>query len=165
MSAASKRCIGCGETKAVGEFNRHRRASDGRQSTCRECRSASHAKNRETDNERSRAYREVNREAVQQWDRAHHAANPHKGWAGRYRRRALEYGFQPVVESFKRDDVVDRYGDACAHCGGAFEELDHYPVPVREGGHHTLDNVRPSCRRCNRKSAPVVAGLVSASPS
>ncbi|RAI25116.1 HNH endonuclease signature motif containing protein, partial [Rhodoplanes serenus] len=42
------------------------------------------------------------------------------------------------------------YGDGCAYCEtGEFEELEHY-TPVKAGGPHTLENVRPSCSACNR---------------
>lgn len=56
-----------------------------------------------------------------------------------------------IVEPFTRQDVVERYGDACHWCdAGAFEELDHEPA-VRDGGTHTLDDVRPSCMSCNNR--------------
>ena len=48
--------------------------------------------------------------------------------------------------------LVARYGDACFHCGGDFEELDHFPIPVSQGGPHALDNCRPSCTPCNQRS-------------
>lgn len=82
--------------------------------------------------------------------REYHQKNPHVGWAADYRARARRFGFDPMVERFTRDEVVTRYGDACSYCGGAFEELDHW-VPVELGGEHTLDNVRPSCHRCNNR--------------
>lgn len=94
-------------------------------------------------------YYAKNGDAIREKSAARRAANPHIVWVGDYRRRALAYGFTPVVEDFTRDDLIARYGDACAYCGGPFEQLDH-SVPVRAGGPHTLDNVRPSCAPCNR---------------
>ncbi|WP_193043168.1 HNH endonuclease [Mycolicibacterium baixiangningiae] len=92
------------------------------------------------------------RETRAKYHRAYPAANPHIGWESMYRQRARQSGFEPVIETFTRADVIARYGDACAHCGGPFDELDHYPVPVRHRGPHTLENVRPSCTPCSRRS-------------
>lgn len=97
-------------------------------------------------------YRDSHREQINADKREHHAQHPHLKWRYRYEERMREAGMLPLVGDFTRADVVDRYGDACAHCGGPFQELDHYPVPVSAGGPHTLDNVRPSCVPCNRRS-------------
>ncbi|WP_446666800.1 HNH endonuclease [Flexivirga sp. B27] len=84
---------------------------------------------------------------------ARREAMPHEAWEHSYRARAHRYGFEPIVESFTRDELIEAYGAHCWHCtAGAFEELDHYPVPVSRGGAHRLDNVRPSCLKCNRAS-------------
>lgn len=77
------------------------------------------------------------------------ADNPHWGWESYYRFRAKKYNFDPVVESFTREELVSKWGDRCWHCSGNFEELDHYPVPVMYQGEHSLYNCRPSCRDCN----------------
>ena len=45
--------------------------------------------------------------------------------------------------------LLDRWGEYCFHCGGPFECLDHFPIPVKLGGEHSLSNVRPSCMSCN----------------
>lgn len=83
------------------------------------------------------------------------AVSPHVSWESRYRRRAKRYGFEPVVESFTKDELIARWGDACWHCGGPFEQLDHYVTPVALGGHHTLENCRPSCAPCNTKGSGI----------
>lgn len=57
-----KRCTMCGETKAEDEFCRRKASSDGRNSSCRKCMS-----------EKSRRYREENREAVLESTRRHYA--------------------------------------------------------------------------------------------
>lgn len=108
------------------------------------------AANAEAIAERKRAYRHANREAIAAQERAYYVANPHLSWAKAYRRRVRQFGFEPVVETFTRDELIARYGDACFHCGGPFEELDHWPIPVRVGGPHALDNCVPACSPCNR---------------
>lgn len=109
---------------------------------------------------RHHLWREANREQVAarmaEWRAANRAHlrqyaidNAHFGWAARYRRRCAHAGLEPVVEHFTRADVVTRYGDSCTYCEtGEFEHLDHF-IPIKDGGPHTLDNVRPSCAACN----------------
>ena len=166
-----KACTRCGEVKPLEGYHRDNRRRDGRTSECSACRrsrdaiiyaenpdvararaAAYRAANPAQNANRMRAYYAANLETERARGRAWHAENPHSAWEAYYRRRAQKYGFDPVVEHFTRDDLIARYGDACAHCGGPFEQLDHYPVPVSQGGAHTLENARPSCADCNRKS-------------
>lgn len=78
--------------------------------------------------------------------------HPEPHWEATYRNRVAGYGFIPDVEPFTLEDLVCMYGGSCFHCeAGSFEQLDHYPTPVCEGGSHSLANVRPSCLPCNLK--------------
>lgn len=104
----------------------------------------------------SRDYYTENRGQAIEYAREYAAENPHIGWESKYRVRAKKFGFVPVVESFTRADLVDAHGDSCAHCGGPFEHLDHYPVAVALGGPHTLENCRPSCAACNIREGATV---------
>lgn len=85
----------------------------------------------------------------QRWQSLWH---PDRVWASHYRDRSKRSGHTPVVEIFTLADVLEAYGEVCWHCtDGMFEQLDHYPVPVADGGPHKLENVRPSCEECNSK--------------
>lgn len=113
------------------------------------------ARNREYWNEnradilsRKREYWNENRERFAE----SRANNPHWGWESYYRRAAERCGVTPTVESFTRDELIARRGPNCWHCGGTFEELDHWPLPISRGGAHSLDNCVPSCRDCNQRS-------------
>lgn len=150
----TKQCTKCGEVKPLDAFGKDKSCSGGRRPDCRLCRSrqehARIAANRAKYDAYQAAYRAAHREKQRRYAAEYHKANPHVSWVNCYRRRLRRYGYLPIVEDFTREDVIARYGDACAHCGGPFEELDHYPIPVSEGGPHTLANVRPSCAKCNR---------------
>lgn len=94
---------------------------------------------------------EANRDKVSEKNARYRANRPDVFWRSDYRRRMKRFGHDvTVVETFTKVAVVATYGDACWHCGGSFEELDHFPIPVSQGGPHSLDNVRPSCITCNR---------------
>lgn len=150
---AEKACTKCEGVKPLDEFHRSKTGSDGRKSQCKTCARASanawDAENRERNKAAAREYRNANRDSVLQYHRNRRKASPHVAWEEGYKRRAVEYGFEPVIESFTRDELIAKYGDQCYHCGGSFEELDHLR-PVRFGGHHTLENCVPSCQPCNR---------------
>lgn len=107
------------------------------------------AENEDRIRESRRRYYAENREQTIERTRKYYSENPHVYWESWYRRRAKRYGTEPVVEPFTREELVERYGDKCAHCGGPFEELDHFPVAIVHGGAHTLENCKPSCAACN----------------
>lgn len=82
--------------------------------------------------------------------------HPEPHWEATYRNRVTGYGFIPKVEPFTLEDLASTYGLRCFHCEeGSFDQLDHYPTPVCEGGAHSLANVRPSCQSCNSKGGSV----------
>ena len=164
-------CTKCLTAKPAGAFNAHRGRPNGLQAHCKECRRAYRQANREKLAEAQREYHKLEDPAVaaaykRDWylknvelakarAAAHRLANPARARQSArkslYLRRALKFGFAPVVEEFTEAEVIARYGDACFYCRDAeFEELDHV-VPVRHGGAHVLDNVRPSCAACNRR--------------
>lgn len=157
-----KTCSKCGESKPLdGGFHRDKSKRDGRETRCKTCRLAQQAEHRAHPDVKARVaeydaeYYAVNREALLERKAEHHAAHPHVSWVKGYQRRAKRYGFEPVVEPFTKDELIARWGDACWHCGGPFEQLDHAVVPVALGGHHTLENCRPSCAPCNRAGTNV----------
>lgn len=54
-----------------------------------------------------------------------------------------------TVEHFKHDEIIKKYGSKCFYCNdGEFEHIDHY-IPLSKGGSHSLENIRPSCAKCN----------------
>lgn len=151
-----KTCTGCGVEKPLDEYHRHKHGKHGRESRCRECKRAYHAEWYTENSEVQRVYRAEyyaqNREALLAYKGEYRAANPHVFWEGKARHRAHQQGHSITVESFTREELMEMYGNACWHCGGEFEELDHYPIPISRGGHHVIENCKPSCTPCNRKS-------------
>ena len=136
-----KTCAKCGDTKPLDEFHRKKSSRDGRRARCKTCLLA-----------QKREYYAANRETLLERAIEYHAAHPHRSWVAAYQRRAKKYGHPVVIEPFTKDELVARWGDACWHCGGPFEELDHYVTPVARGGTHTIENCRPSCTNCNKKT-------------
>lgn len=150
-----KTCTGCRETKPRDEFHNDKSKKDGKCFRCKACAIAKtrkwYSENKDRHAAQGKAYYQANREheAARQAD--YYQANPHVHWEARYRRRAKKYGFEVVIESFTRDELIARWGDACWHCGGLFEQLDHLTAVVH-GGHHTIENCRPSCAACNQRT-------------
>lgn len=180
MNATHKTCTKCGESKPLDEFHRDRSKSDGRLPHCRACKAAYRLVNRERNyrqfaeyraahrdeqsarnarwvaghREEIAEYRATNRDRIEANRKRYVAAHPEISWRGNYRSRATRYGFDIIEEEFTKGDVIALYGDGCAYCGEPFEQLDHY-VSIKNGGPHTLANVRPSCTSCNRSKRDI----------
>jgi len=123
-STATAVCSTCSAKKPLTEMARDRSTKTGYRSRCRECR--------------------------KDYDRRRYEAHPEIGWAADHRRRARSYGLQLVTEIVTASQVASMWGDHCFYCPGPFEVIDHR-IPVAAGGHHTVLNVVPCCRRCNQK--------------
>ena len=65
-----------------------------------------------------------------------------------YRKRCRRLGINAVVFPCTRSQIEAVYGDRCYYCGAEWSELDHY-VPIKDGGSHSIDNLRPACATCN----------------
>ena len=156
---SEKACTKCSAIKPITDFHRN---GGRRRASCKSCESMRNAARREANPDYMAEWRKANpdymADYMAEWTAAnpdymadYRAANPEVAWLGGYRRRARRFGFEPIVEDFTKADVIELYGDQCWHCKDApFEELDHHPIPVAAEGPHTIENVKPSCTRCNR---------------
>ena len=147
-----KTCTLCGETHPLSHYHKDKTRKDGHKTRCKNCIGNYtrdwYSANRDT----ALAYKEANREHIRERDRNYRANNPHLEWEHEYKRRANAYGFTPIIKRFTREELIERYGDSCFHCGGEWIQLDHFPTPVIRHGEHSLDNCVPSCWPCNVKS-------------
>lgn len=150
-----KVCRTCHETKALGEYYKESMGKEGRKARCKTCALAQmaeyHARPEVKDQraEYNAEYYVENREIILERNAEYYHSHPEAWWEYSFRARSKSYGFEPVIESFTRDELIARWGDECVHCGGPFEHLDHYVTPVFRGGAHTIENCRPSCASCN----------------
>lgn len=158
-SGLSSRCRAC--MKAYADANRERRAAceaeyrtrpevaDRRRAQQAEYLSRPEVAARRKAVQRDRY--ESNRERIIAQTRAYSQANPHVNWEAGYRGRCAQYGLDPVIDSFTREELIDYWGNGerCIYCDGPFEQIDHH-VAVAIGGAHNIENVMPSCADCNR---------------
>ena len=147
-----KACTKCGEDKALSAYPIDNSKRGGRHTICKSCRSARNVEYYAERREYHAEYHAAHSARISERKAQYRVAKPHVTWEAAYRRRALAKDVEPKVESFTKDQLIARWGDACAHCGGGWTEVDHYPIPIAQGGAHSLDNCRPSCSPCNRKS-------------
>lgn len=157
----AKQCTKCGNEKPLSDYNRARLGKHGRAAQCKACFKEYRTVNAEYLHARSAANYQANREEVREAHadyyarnrdrvRAQQKENRHVAWEHEYRARARKFGFEPVVESFTRADVIAywRNGERCIYCDSPATDLDHL-APVALGGHHTLANCALSCGACN----------------
>lgn len=138
-STATKQCTHCGERKAITDMATDRYTRDGYRTVCRQCRA-----------HYDRMRYSANRQSILSQKREYHRANPGIAWAACHRARARRYGLDLTTEYLTPHDVTAQWGDKCVYCQLApFQEIDHL-IPVAAGGSHTLMNVLPCCKECNR---------------
>jgi len=91
-----KTCTGCGETRSVDEFYRHRRSRDGRQARCKECQKAY-----------TYEWRSRNPEKIREATRK------------RYESRGRELQYQRLygIGEAEVSRLREAQGDRCAICG------------------------------------------------
>lgn len=174
----AKGCPKCFMIKGYEGFAVQRGKPDGRQADCRTCRNeATHRwyiENQERSAEKARRWRdehpkrhadtgrrwrEANRErraeATGRWQQANpekvRATKRHYQALRRARLKAATIVPFTYAEMLRHWEDLDLYG--CAFCGGPYEDIEHI-VPLsrggERGGEHSLDNIVPSCRDCNR---------------
>lgn len=71
------------------------------------------------------------------------------------RRRAVLVSIIATLTADEWREILEQSGHCCVYCGKPFSESlpvtqDHV-VPISKGGHHTKDNVVPSCKPCNSR--------------
>lgn len=146
----TKRCIGCGQVKALDLFYRNKKAKDGRTSRCKPCTLVKKrewaAANRHKDKEYSRRYRARNPGLKREQRRRERQETPEKYSA----RQALRY-------ALKTGRVVRP--DACEDCGKKCKPQAHHPDYSRK-----LD-VRWLCQPCHAAEHKREAEAEAAEPA
>ena len=91
-----------------------------------------------------------NKEAHLARTKARYEADKPSHFEKAYRRRAAKLAatIQPFTQA-QLEARMSVFGNRCAYCGGAFENIDHVK-PLSRGGPHCLANLRPACEHCNK---------------
>lgn len=128
-----------------------------------------HILNREKNIKRACSWQRANRQRKSEYDRIRRASFPEKArearrrfvpdpeerrlTAGKRRARRRNQGVYTVtVKDLTR--TLGRFGWHCAYCRGPFTdsnplEWDHI-IPIARGGTHSIGNLTPACKKCNR---------------
>lgn len=164
-----KRCSiksGCGEIKSVEEFGSKKGTWDNKHSICRICDRERSNRYRKENPEASRAsvrqYSLNNRDAKREYGRTYFVkrsqADPMYYRLRSGKERAQKAGVE--WENVSSTDLLSHWKqnnmsiDICHYCNNHIEldelEIDH-GVPICSGGGHTIDNLFPSHKKCNRE--------------
>lgn len=169
-----KTCSKCLISKSTKDFHKQSKAKDGYQSQCQDCKRAGNRltmqkfrqanpekhrainkKSRLSNPARSRKQRQErhlrNKESENLQARLYYQNNPErvKEAASIRKRRLLANG----VFAISTKELKKIYGSKCFLCNSNNQiELDHI-VPISKGGNHSIGNVMPLCRACNRSKS------------
>lgn len=164
----------CGEYKPLDQFGSNKRFPDGKQPTCKDCRSkqrkAYHERHRDKENANSKKWQQNNKDKSREYVRKHREANPgiqkqyNAAYVERDPERVKELG--RLKESRRRAAIREAegempngswtallafYGSKCMTPDCEATEkltLDHV-VPIALGGMHDLRNAQVLCGPCN----------------
>lgn len=177
-------CPSCGENKpaTLEYFRTEPRRRDGLDTYCRQCARikdrenyiANKAKRIESQRQyrsrnedrirrRARIYRLTHRQQRREAEHRRRLDSPETASLRFRRREARQRGLEHTLTAAEYEDILERYGYACAYCGRSDVELEkEHIIPVAQGGGFTKDNIVPACKSCNlRKWAktPEQAGM------
>jgi len=162
-------CTRCKQELSLDCFGIKKRTNskDGYKSQCKECTNKTNAEyrinNLQKELQRSRNYYEKNKEQVNKKHRNHYQANKNeylerqrkyikanpeksKDYVNTRRARKLANGIYKLLNK----ELFKIYNSACFYCGSVdFIEADHL-IPLSRGGRHSVGNLVPACRSCNR---------------
>ena len=161
---------GCGEIKTIDEFGPNKGKWDNKRTICRICaRKRSNQYNKENreakraysrqhylDNldarrEYGRTYGPKYRAKKQQEDPLHYRLNEGKARAKKAGVEWENISSTELLYHWKQNNISI---DTCHYCKQNIDEgeleIDH-GIPIRRGGSHTLDNLFPCHKRCNRQ--------------
>lgn len=142
----TKHCRVCNQDKDKSEFAPAKSRHDGLEPLCRPCerqRSLDRYQRRKSDP----AYVARCRKATQAW----RDANPEalKLHVLERRARMRENGVYRVTPK----DIRKLKDQACCYCGSVgVVEIEHV-LPISRGGRHSIGNLAPACRDCNRQKS------------
>lgn len=170
----AKACSSCLVVKASAQYSPYARTKlDGRRPSCRSCRSDQRAAKADGIRQQKRAYHAAHRDEVNTHRRdrypeiAERERQRNQEWAQAYPDRARAKGQRrratiaaAMVTSFTtrglRDDWADHDLWDCFFCAGPLTDLEDehfYPLTPAPGvmqGAHSVENIVPACRSCNR---------------
>jgi hypothetical protein len=104
---------------------------------------------------RKQTYDKVRRETLPKRDRSYEKYDPESGRLRAAKRRATKRNQGSyTVSKIDLSRALHRSRHRCYYCSTAFTEdnpleWDH-TVPISRGGTHSIGNLNPTCRRCNR---------------
>lgn len=164
-------CTKCGkELPATNEyFGKAKLGKYGLKSQCKECHNAlgreykekhreaemiygrkRRKENRENILKYQKEYRDKNKEKISAHKKEYNKNNTEKGRMYAQQRRARKRNLPNTLTDEQWNKVKLKFDNKCAYCGQElFLEQEHF-IPISKGGDYTINNIIPSCRKCNR---------------
>jgi 5-methylcytosine-specific restriction endonuclease McrA len=97
------------------------------------------------------AYYERHAEQVSARIAAYHRANPAVVRAKSQRHRALRLAAEGAFTAQEWTDLVATHDGRCAYCREAGTLEPDHRIALSRGGSNSIDNILPSCHRCNAR--------------
>ena len=99
-------------------------------------------------------YYDNNKEKISQAQRVYNKSEAGRLTARRHSQKRYAQKKSTIIGNIDFTMVYEKYQGICYYCNKIVKfsecDFDHY-IPLARGGEHVEDNIRVSCKRCNRK--------------
>jgi len=151
----SKPCSRCKQIKPFTEFNKKASTPTGYNTACRDCANAMKRnmtpEQRARKNQLKRKWDAEHPEKVKQMNSSAYRQNPEVFINNAYLRYARKMHNDRRLVTAK--EIAKIYSRPCIYCESTLLiEIDHI-IPISRGGRHSIGNLAPACRSCNRNKS------------
>lgn len=96
---------------------------------------------------KAKEWKDANKDRVQQYEQEHVVERRHYVETRRARRLEADDG----LDAAQWKVLLQLYDNTCVYCMEKFDQLEQdHVIPLSKGGRHSITNVVPACRSCNR---------------
>lgn len=146
-----KRCGNCGIMQPLQNFTSNKSGLYGFSSRCRACAKLYYHANRTQLAQKEKVYREANKVKMLEQQKLYRLANPEKARVRNRKRRAQKQLAEGSYTFAEWSAKLALYKGRCHWCHKKIKGTPHadHVIALSKGGTNYIDNIVPSCAKCN----------------
>jgi len=143
-----KHCPRCKSMKELNQFSKNKNRKDGLEWQCKDCVKENYNLKKDQIKEKYKIYYLNNKDKISLSQKKYRESNI-KSILFRNRLRKLK--LKNKIKTIDINNLLIKYNHCCCYCGISIKNnlhIDH-KIPLSRGGQHSIDNLVPSCKKCN----------------
>jgi len=144
-----KFCPTCKETKEASCFSKNKKKKDLLDWQCKDCFKKKYLLNKYKINYKNYLYYTNNKQLILEKQKIWRSKNK-KSILLRNRARRLKLSKYSIIKQKDINNLIIKHNNCCFYCKQILisVHMDHI-VPLCKGGEHKIENLVPSCKKCN----------------